>query len=142
MASTVTVGQTYELVADMPLRIESYSLVPLSAPMGTDRIRRTTVIRLSGGGEEGIGEDATPVEEDQLAFQQAAPTLAIAGDWTIDSFSSHLATLDLYPAPPEHERLRSFRRWAFESAGLDLALRQAGRSLADVLGRSRARSRS
>ena len=28
-----------------------------------------------------------------------------------------------------------YRRWAFESAALDLALRQAGRSLADVLGR-------
>jgi hypothetical protein len=57
------------------------------------------------------------------------------GDWTIDSFSSHLATLDLYPAPPAHDRLPSFRRWAFESAALDLALRQAGRSLADALGR-------
>ena len=28
-----------------------------------------------------------------------------------------------------------YRRWAFESAALDLALRQAGRSLADALGR-------
>ena len=30
---------------------------------------------------------------------------------------------------------RDYRRWAFESAAADLALRQAGRSLADVLGR-------
>jgi L-alanine-DL-glutamate epimerase-like enolase superfamily enzyme len=30
---------------------------------------------------------------------------------------------------------RNYRRWGFESAALDLALRQAGRSLADVLGR-------
>jgi len=135
MASTVTVGQTYALVADLPLQIESYSVAPLSAPMGPDRIRRTTHVQLSGAGEEGIGEDATPIEEDQLAFQEAAPTLPVAGEWTIDSFSSHLAALDLYPAPPVHERLRSFRRWAFESAALDLALRQAGRSLADVLGR-------
>jgi len=135
MASTITVGQTYALVADLPLQIESYSVAALSAPMGPDRIRRTTHVQLSGAGEEGIGEDATPIEEDQLAFQEAAPTLPVAGEWTIDSFSSHLAALDLYPAPPVHERLRSFRRWAFESAALDLALRQAGRSLADVLGR-------
>jgi L-alanine-DL-glutamate epimerase-like enolase superfamily enzyme len=30
---------------------------------------------------------------------------------------------------------RNYRRWAFESAALDLALRQAGRSLAEALGR-------
>jgi L-alanine-DL-glutamate epimerase-like enolase superfamily enzyme len=131
----VTVGQTYALVCDLPLRIESYSVAPLSAPMGADRIRRTTVIRLIGGGEEGIGEDATPVEDDQIAFQRAAPTQPIAGDWTIDSYSAHLVTLDLFPAPPAHDRMRSFRRWAFESAALDLALRQAGSSLAQVLGR-------
>ena len=35
------------------------------------------------------------------------------------------------------EQFRPYRRWAFESAALDLALRQAGRSLADVLGRAR-----
>src|SRR6516225_3197762 len=103
MASTITVGQTYASVADLPLRIDSYSIAPLSAPMGPDRVRRTTLIRLAGGGEEGVGEDATPVEDDQIAFQKAAPTLPVAGDWTVDSFSSHLATLDLYPEPPVHD---------------------------------------
>ena len=135
MASTVTVGQTYALVADLPFEIESYSVAPLSAPVGPDRIRRTTLLALSGAGEEGIGEDATPTEEDQLALQEATPTLPLAGDWTIDSFSSHLATLDLYPTPPMHDQLRSYRRWALESAALDLALRQAGRSLAEVVSR-------
>ena len=33
-----------------------------------------------------------------------------------------------------------YRRWAFESAALDLALRQAGRSLADAVGRAPRRS--
>jgi hypothetical protein len=135
MASTVTVGQTYALVADLSLRIDSYSIAPLSAPMGPDRIRRTTLVRLAGAGEEGVGEDATPIEDDQLAFQEGAPTIPVAGEWTVNSFSKHLATLDLYPKPPVHDRLRSFRRWAFESAALDLALRQAGRSLADAVGR-------
>jgi hypothetical protein len=135
MAPTVTVGQTYATVADLPLRIDSYSIASLSAAMGPERVRRTTLIRLAGAGEEGVGEDITPVEEDQPTFQEAAPTLSFAGDWTVDSFSSHLATLDLHPQPLEHDRLRSFRRWAFESAALDLALRQAGRSLADAVGR-------
>ena len=33
------------------------------------------------------------------------------------------------------EASRDYRRWAFESAALDLALRQAGRSLAEAVGR-------
>jgi hypothetical protein len=49
-------------------------------------------------------------------------------------FCEHLATLVLWPEPPEWDVALRFRRWAFESAALDLALRQAGRSLHDVLG--------
>lgn len=66
---------TYSLVAELPLRVESYSLEPLSRPMSTERVRRTSVIHLAGGGEEGIGEDATPIEAEQLAFQRAEPML-------------------------------------------------------------------
>lgn len=80
------------------LQIESYSIAPLSAPMGADRVRRTTLVRLSGAGQEGVGEDATPIEEDQIAFQQAAPTQPVSGDWMFASFSSHLATLDPFRA--------------------------------------------
>ena len=41
---------------------------------------------------------------------------------------------------PEQAAYRDYRRWAFESAALDLALRQAGASLGDVLGREPNRS--
>lgn len=134
MSRSSTLGQTYALLAQLPLEIESYSLQALSAPMA-QRTRHSTVIRLHGGGEEGLGEDATPTEAEQLAFQQAPPTLAVSGSWTIDSFSCQLDTLDLFPEPPSSDRWRSFRRWGFESAALDLALRQAGRSLADAVAR-------
>ncbi len=43
--------------------------------------------------------------------------------------------LDLFPSPPERDVSRNYRRWAFESAALDLALRQAGTSLHEHLGR-------
>ncbi len=131
-----TVGETYAQVAELPLRVQSYSLEAMSAPMGPDRVRHSTIVRLSGGGQEGVGEDATPTEDEQLAFQRAAPSLPLAGDWTVASFSSHLGSLDLFPTPPVNDWLRSFRRWGFESASLDLALRQAGVSLAAALGRS------
>src|SRR5205823_9800174 len=42
---------------------------------------------------------------------------------------------ELFPHPPDYEASRDYRRWAFESAALDLALRQAGRSLGDAVGR-------
>ena len=54
-------------------------------------------------------------------------------------FSERLGELDLFPEAPRAEVYRNYRRWAFESAALDLALRQAGRSLAEVSGGSLAR---
>lgn len=131
-----TAEGTYALIADLPLEIETYRLEPLRAEFSADVVRRSTVLHLSGAGEEGAGEDATPIEEEQLALQKAGPTLELAGEWTIDSFSSHVAALDLLPeSTPYADFMRLFRQWALESAALDLALRQAGRSLADVLGR-------
>jgi len=131
--STV-VGETYRLIADLPVQIDAYGLESLSQQMTAERTRRTTLICVVGGGEAGVGEDATPIEAEQLAFQERGASLPVAGRWTIDSFSAHLASLELI-SPGPHERARSFRQWGFESAALDLALRQAGRSLADVLGR-------
>jgi hypothetical protein len=71
----------------------------------------------------------------QDAQQARGPVLPLAGAWTIDSFSRHLGTVELFPEPPERHDYLDYRRWAFESAALDLALRQAGRSLGDVVGR-------
>jgi L-alanine-DL-glutamate epimerase-like enolase superfamily enzyme len=136
MPGSPTVPGTYALIAALPLQIDTYSLEPLSQPMGAERVRRTTIIHLSGGGEHGAGEDATPIEDEQLAFQGAGATLGLAGEWTIDSFSAHVATLELVPPSSQmSELVRRFRQWGLESAALDLALRQANRSLADVLGR-------
>jgi hypothetical protein len=127
---------TYAHVADLPLTIESYSLERLSRTVSSGFERVTTVIRLRGGGEEGVGEDVTYDADDQTRQQELGPVLELAGDWTFDSFSEHLGALDAFPAQePKFPVYRNYRRWAFESAALDLALRQAGRSLADALAR-------
>jgi L-alanine-DL-glutamate epimerase-like enolase superfamily enzyme len=73
---------------------------------------------------------------DHVALQDAGPHLPLAGDWTLEGFSSRLGELDLWPSPPVTESSRRYRRWAFESAALDLALRQAGTTLAERLGRT------
>ena len=125
---------SYEQIADLPVKIDSYELEGLEfeAPGFT---RLTTVIHLKGDGEEGVGEDVVYDALDHVSLQDAGPNLDLAGDHTIDSFSKLLDGLDLFPSPPERDVSRNYRRWAFESAALDLALKQAGTSLHEHLGR-------
>jgi L-alanine-DL-glutamate epimerase-like enolase superfamily enzyme len=126
---------TYERVAQLPVQIESVELEGLELEVTSDFTRVSTLVKLRGGGELGIGEDVTYDALDQIALQDAGGSLDLAGSYTIDSFSRHLEEAELWPAPPVREVSRLYRRWAFESAALDLALRQAGRSLAEAVGR-------
>jgi hypothetical protein len=126
----------YTRVANLALDIEGYELEPLEQPVAPEFTRHTTVIRLRGGGHEGIGEDVTYGPDDQRAFQAEGLTLPIAGSHTLDSFSQLLERLALWPSGPSLEQFRPYRRWAFESAALDLALRQAGTSFHAALGRT------
>jgi L-alanine-DL-glutamate epimerase-like enolase superfamily enzyme len=126
---------SYDLIRDLPLVIDAYELEGLEAEVSSEFTRLSTVIHMLGAGHEGVGEDVTYDQLDHIALQDAGPVQPLAGEWTIGSFSDHLDTLDLFPAPPVREPSIDYRRWAFESAALDLALRQAGRSLASVMGR-------
>ena len=60
----------------------------------------------------------------------------LAGSWTLESFLDALASFDQWGGeePEWGDFARPFRNWMFESAALDLALRQAGRSLAGRAG--------
>ena len=126
---------TYEKLSDFPLEVESYTLEPLEREVSSDFTRLSTVIRLQGGGHEGVGEDVTYDALDHVALQEAGPGLPLSGRWTVDDFATKVADLDLFPAEPVRDVSRLYRRWAYESAALDLALRQAGTSLARALGR-------
>jgi L-alanine-DL-glutamate epimerase-like enolase superfamily enzyme len=126
---------TYDLVADLPLSIEAYALEGLVQNVSSDFERKSTIIHLQGAGEEGLGEDVVYDAVDHEIAQRAGPALPLAGDWTIRSFSEHLATLSLFPEAPQREVSQLYRVRAYESAALDLALRQAGRPLHAVLGR-------
>ncbi len=126
---------TYDLVAGLALHIDDYALEGLEQDVSSDFTRKSTVIHLRGEGEEGVGEDVVYDAVDHEIAQEAGPVLPLAGDWTIESFSEHLATLDLFPKEPARDVSRLYRTWAYESAALDLALRQAGRPLHEVLKR-------
>lgn len=111
----------FDAVKDLRLAVERVELEPheLSLKHFT---RRTTVVHLHGEGHEGVGEDVSYDEELQLAFTgDALPDLT--GEHTVASFSALVSDQPGY------------RPWGLESAALDLALRQAGVSLAEAVGR-------
>lgn len=127
---------TWERLAGLPLEIDAYQLEPLQALVSSEFERKSTVIHFTGAGQEGMGEDVTYDAVDHEILQAAGPELPLRGSWTIGSFSERLAELDLFPREPQREVSRRYRVWAYESAALDLALRQAGTTLHEVLGRT------
>src|SRR3954466_10036928 len=121
-------------LAELPLVVEACEYDRLHAVLANEFNRITTHVRLIGAGADGLGEDVSLMEEDGTSLHEARPELGLEGEWTLASFSDHLATLDLFVKPPEWEVALRWRNWAFESAAPALALRRAARSLHDVLG--------
>jgi L-alanine-DL-glutamate epimerase-like enolase superfamily enzyme len=126
---------TWDRLADLSVQIDGASLEGLRARVSSDFERLSTVIHLRGRGEEGLGEDVTYDGIDHEILQAAGPIRGLEGTWTMASFCEHLARLDLFPQLPQRDVSRRYRIWAYEAAALDLALRQAGRSLHEALGR-------
>ena len=118
----------WDALSDLPLLIERVETETLAVDVGRF-VRKTTVVHLIGMGAEGLGEDVTYDTEEHDRF----PDLPLAGDWeTLGHFTRHLDELDLFPSgQPSQTAYRDYRRWAIESAMLDLALRQEGDSLAE-----------
>jgi hypothetical protein len=115
----------WEQVSDLALEVEAYELETLE--FSTEQFsRKTTVVHLRGAGDEGLGEDITYEVAVHDAAAAAGPALSLAGEWTLASFSALLDELGV---------AEDYTRWAYESAALDLALRQAGLSLAEAVGR-------
>jgi L-alanine-DL-glutamate epimerase-like enolase superfamily enzyme len=134
MTDGTAASSTYARLAELPVEIVSYELEPLELEVSSEFTRLSTVIRLQGGTHDGVGEDVTYDALDHVALREAGPSLGLAGSHTLASFAELLEGLDLFPAEPVREVSRLYRRWAFESAALDLTLRQAGQSLAQALG--------
>jgi len=132
-SSTIDRESLWPRLAGLSLVIEAYEYDRLHAVLAYEFERITTHVRLVGAGVDGLGEDVSVFREDGTALHETRPSLPLEGEWTLAGFCDHLAALDLWPEPPEWDVALRFRNWAFESAALDLALRQAGRSLHDVL---------
>ena len=113
----------YERVRELPLRVDEYELEPLEREVARGFTLRRTVVVLRGDGHEGRGEEVDYDPQAHQRFQERQSELPLVGTHTLDSFSV------LQSGQTE------YRRWALESAALDLALRQAGLSLGEAVGR-------
>jgi len=126
---------SYADIADLSLQVESVDFERRERETSSGFTRATTVITLSGDGVAGRGEDVTyeATEHDPERWERLErPT----GSYTLDSFSEELDGTALFPTEPDREAFHHYRRWGFESAALDLALRQTGASLGEQVGRT------
>jgi hypothetical protein len=110
----------YDGVRELVFEVEDFGTQRREAAVSSEFTRVTTTVVLHGRGAIGEGEDVTYQAEAHDDF----PALRERGRFTLDELSQRL---DAYA-------LEDYRRWAFESAALDLALRQNGLTLGEALG--------
>jgi hypothetical protein len=122
----------WDAVAGLSVQVDDYTLERRELQTGSGWTRVTTTVVLAGAGETGQGEDVTYSAPDH---DHVPADLLLAGTWSLDGLSRRLDELELWSGNPDDHGSQDHRRWAFESAALDLALRQAGLSLAEALGR-------
>lgn len=123
----------FQSLADLSLEVEQAVCERYRSSVPGPFDRQVSLIRLCGQGHEGVGEDVSYETEDHAEFQLHAAKLPLCGQYRLGEFSDHLDQISLYGRPPVRESSRHYRRWALESAALDLALRQQGCSLHEFL---------
>ncbi|MGH2962449.1 MAG: hypothetical protein ACRDL3_09695, partial [Solirubrobacterales bacterium] len=125
----------YDRLRDLPISIDSYELEGQDREYG-EFTRPSTIVHMRGDDHEGLGEDVVYTVLDHIAHRDAGPVHDLSGPGTLGELCELVGELDLFAAaPPEYEASRHYRRWADESAALDLALRQSGMPLHEALGR-------
>jgi L-alanine-DL-glutamate epimerase-like enolase superfamily enzyme len=126
---------SFDRIAGLSLRVDSYELEGRDREYG-DFTRPSTLIHLRGGGHEGVGEDVVYDVLDHIAHRDAGAVHDLSAPATLGETCELLGALDLFgEAGAVREASRHYRRWAYESAALDLALRQNGIPLHEALGR-------
>jgi hypothetical protein len=130
----------YDTFRNLPLHLEEVVTDVHVYVISPEFTRKTTVVHLRPEpyfrhiGMEGLGEDVTYDPDEHAPHRW--PWDDLLGDWTLESFSRRLDEIELFPAgEPQQPAYRDYRRWAFESAALDLALKQAHLSTGEALGR-------
>ena len=106
----------WDRLAGLSLVVDGYSLERLEGLELHGFERTTTLIRLTGAGEEGSARTCSPARNPPRCTSPARCS-HWPGEWTLASFCEHLATLDQWPEPPEWEMARQWRNWALRVGG-------------------------
>jgi hypothetical protein len=126
----------WEKLCGLPVQVEELEFEANDVEYGPEFTRGSTIVHLRGDGHEGIGEDVAYEVLDHIANRDLGPRFDLTGPRTLGDLCALIGELDLHEgAPPEREVSRHYRRWAYESAALDLALRQNGVPLHEALSR-------
>jgi hypothetical protein len=123
----------WEDLAELTVKVDGYTLQRRESPTPSGWTRVTTTVVLEGEGATGEGEDVTYGADDHDHMPE---DLMLAGTWSLEDLSRHLDELELWGGDPENHTGQDHRRWAFESAALDLTLRQNELGLGEALGRA------
>jgi hypothetical protein len=115
----------WDSVSGLTVKLDGYTLERRESRTPSDWTRVTTTVVAEGDGATGEGEDVTYEAE----LHDGVPDgLMLAGTWSLEDFSHRLDEFK--------DLTEGYRRWAFESAALDLALRQNELGLGEAFGRS------
>jgi len=124
-------------LADLDLEVDGVGFELRERDTTSGFTRTTTTVTLHGDGRTGRGEDVVYDSEPHYELVESAPDFGLSGAYSFDEFSGLLDDIDLFSGTePDSDIFRNYRRWAFESAALDLALKQAGTDLASRLDRA------
>lgn len=125
----------YDRLGPLPLTIEGHEFERREEETANGFTRSTTIVSLYGDGLRGRGEDV--IYEPAAHDRYEMPMSGVDEIDTFDDVHRRLNRSELLPDKDwASDVFRNYRQWAFESAALDLALRQRGESLAGHLERS------
>src|SRR3954454_18841198 len=110
----------WDAFANLRVQVDDYSVQRRELSVSSEFTRVTTTVVLHGGDETGEGEDVNYIANEHDHFPAE---LMLAGTWTLHDPSARLGELELWDVEPQMPAAVDYRRWAFESAALDLALR-------------------
>ena len=121
---------------DLPIEVSGYEFEANDHEYSPEWTRGSTLVKIQGGGHQGIGEDVVYEVLDHIANRDLGPRFDLTATKTLGELCERIGGLDLFEgAPAEREPSVHYRRWAYESAALDLALQQNGVALHEALGR-------
>jgi hypothetical protein len=122
----------YDKISGLKLEIEGFETKEQSLQVSENFERKTTTIKLKGKEEEGLGEDVI-YDVDSHVYPKLEDKLI--GVYSFREISEKIRSLDLFSETVDNTDLQeNYRRWGFESAALDLALRQNGKKFPEAIG--------